>query len=175
MVAGTVLLTSNDAITKWLLTSLHPGDIMAWRGLLSLPIVLLILRSEGARLQSLKPRKPVMTGLRACFALVTSVLVVISFQVLPLADALPRIFVSPLRITALAALIRKEPVGWRRWAATRKGWAGALRDRRSQLRAQSESGCWPQSGRLSAPRCATSPPDRSANRNPGRRSCSGPC
>ena len=34
MVIGTMLLTSNDAITKWLLNTLHPGDVMAWRGLL---------------------------------------------------------------------------------------------------------------------------------------------
>lgn len=126
MVVGTILLTSNDAITKWLLTTLHPGDIMAWRALLSLPIVFLILRTEGAGVSSLKPRAPFMTGLRATFALLTSVLVIVSFQVLPLADALALIFVSPLMITALSAIILKEPVGWRRWTATLAGFAGAL-------------------------------------------------
>lgn len=126
MIVGTILLTSGDAVTKWLLTSLHPGDIMAWRGLLSLPIVMLILRSEGARVRSLKPRLPFMTGLRACLALATSVMVIISFQVLPLADALALIFVSPLMITALSALVLKEHVGWRRWAATLTGFGGAL-------------------------------------------------
>lgn len=126
MVLGTILLTSNDAVTKWLLASLHPGDVMAWRGLLSLPFILIILRLEGAEFRDLKSRAPKRNFLRAVLALATSVLVVVSFQVLPLADALAVIFVSPLMVTALSALILKEPVGWRRWTATLVGFCGAL-------------------------------------------------
>mgnify|MGYP002628921561 CR=1 FL=1 len=126
MVIGTVLLTSNDAITKWLLSTLHPGDVMAWRGLLSLPFILLILRLEGSGLRDLKSNAPARSGLRAMLALATSVLVIVSFQVLPLADALAVIFVSPLMVTALSAIILKEAVGWRRWTATCVGFAGGL-------------------------------------------------
>ena len=126
MVLGTLLLTSNDAISKWLLQTLHPGDVMAWRGLFSLPFIMVILKAEGARFSDLKSRAPARSGLRALLALVTSVLVIVSFQVLPLADALAVIFVSPLMVTALSAIILKEPVGWRRWTATVVGFAGAL-------------------------------------------------
>ncbi len=126
MVLGTILLTSNDAVTKWLLTSLHPGDVMAWRGLLSLPFVFIILKLEGGNLSTLRSRAPKRTLLRAVLALLTSVLVIVSFQVLPLADALAVIFVSPVMVTALSALLLKEPVGWRRWTATAAGFCGAL-------------------------------------------------
>ncbi len=126
MVIGTVLLASNDAVAKWLLATLHPGDVMAWRGLLSLPFILLILKFEGARLRDLKSRAPGLNLLRALLALGCSVLVVVSYQVLPLADALGLIFVSPLMVTALSGLLLKEPIGWRRWTATLAGFAGAL-------------------------------------------------
>lgn len=126
MVVGTVLLTSNDAVTKWLLDALHPGDVMAWRGLLSLPFIFVILHFEGARVRDLKSRAPARNMLRAFLALAVSALVVLSFQALPLADALAVIFVSPLMVTALSALVLKEPVGWRRWAATLVGFIGAL-------------------------------------------------
>ncbi len=126
MVVGTVLLTSNDAITKWLLGSLHPGDVMAWRGLFSLPFVFLILRLEGGSLSSLRSNAPKRNLLRAILALATSVLVILSFQALPLADALAVIFVSPVMTTALSALVLKERVGWRRWIATFTGFLGAM-------------------------------------------------
>lgn len=126
MVVGTMLLTSNDAITKWLLTTLHPGDVMAWRGLLSLPFIFVILKYEGASVSSLKSNAPWQSLLRGLLALATSVFVILSFQVLPLADALALIFVSPLLVTALSAILLHEPVGWRRWTATIVGFLGSL-------------------------------------------------
>lgn len=126
MIIGTMLLTSNDAITKWLLSTLHPGDIMAWRGLLSIPFIFVILRVEGGSVASLKSRAPKRSLVRALLALATSVFVIISFQVLPLADALALIFVSPLLVTALSASMLGEPVGWRRWSATIVGFLGSL-------------------------------------------------
>lgn len=126
MIIGTMLLTSNDAVTKWLLNTLHPGDVMAWRALLSLPFIFMILKYEGAPLSSLKSNAPRKSILRGLLALITSVFVIISFQVLPLADALALIFVSPLLVTALSAVLLHEPVGWRRWSATIVGFLGSL-------------------------------------------------
>jgi drug/metabolite transporter (DMT)-like permease len=126
MVIGTMLLTSNDAITKWLLNTLHPGDVMTWRGLLSLPFIFIILKYEGAAVSSLKSNAPWQSIIRGLLALATSVFVILSFQVLPLADALALIFVSPLLVTALSAIILHEPVGWRRWTATVVGFLGSL-------------------------------------------------
>ena len=126
MVIGTMLLTSNDAITKWLLNTLHPGDVMAWRGMMSLPFIFVILKYEGATVSSLKSNAPWQSFGRGVLALITSVFVVLSFQVLPLADALALIFISPLLVTALSAIMLHEPVGWRRWSATIVGFLGSL-------------------------------------------------
>jgi len=123
---GTMVLTTHDAISKWLLDSLHTGEIIAWRGVLSIPVVLLLVRIEGDRWATLCSRAPGQTILRGILALLTSALVILSFRVLPLADALAIIFSSPVMVTALSAAMLKEPVGWRRWTATFAGFGGAL-------------------------------------------------
>ncbi len=126
MTVGTMVLTTHDAISKLLLDWLHVGEIIAWRGLLSIPVVLLLLRIEGDPISSLKSASPRQTFLRGFFGLAASVLVILSFQVMPLADALAIIFSSPILVTALSAIFLREQVGWRRWAATLAGFAGAL-------------------------------------------------
>jgi drug/metabolite transporter (DMT)-like permease len=126
MTVGTMVLTTHDAISKLLLDWLHVGEIIAWRGLLSIPIVLLLVRLEGDTWRSLKSAAPWQTFLRGLFGLITSFLVILSFKVMPLADALAIIFSSPLMVTALSAIFLKEHVGWRRWTATSAGFAGAV-------------------------------------------------
>lgn len=126
MIVGTMVLTTHDAISKWLLQTLHTGEIIALRGLLSLPVVILLARLEGLGLRDLRSRAPWQTGLRGFLGLLTSALVILSFKVLPLADALAIIFSSPLMVTGLSAIMLKEPVGWRRWTATCTGFAGVL-------------------------------------------------
>jgi drug/metabolite transporter (DMT)-like permease len=126
MTVGTMVLTTHDAISKLLLDWLNVGEIIAWRGLLSIPIVLLLVRLEGDTWRSLKSSAPWQTFLRGFFGLMTSFLVILSFKVMPLADALAIIFSSPLMVTALSAIFLKETVGWRRWTATTAGFAGAV-------------------------------------------------
>lgn len=126
MVVGLLFLTIQDALTKWLVETLHTGEIMAWRGLFALPLVLLLVRLERDRWESLRSRAPRQCALRAVLAFFTAVLVVLSYKVMPLADAMAIIFVSPLLVTALSGVLLREPVGWRRWLAAGAGFAGAL-------------------------------------------------
>lgn len=74
MIVGTMVLTTHDAISKWLLQTLHTGEIIALRGLLSLPVVILLARLEGLGLRDLRSRAPWQTGLRGFLGLLTSAL-----------------------------------------------------------------------------------------------------
>jgi len=125
MMIGGLLLTCQDAISKWLTDDWHAGEIMAYRGLFMLLPVLVWIAWRRDR-SALVPNRPGAVGLRAGFTLVTSLFVVLSFAYLPLADALAIIFVNPLLVTALAPLLLGERVGWRRWSAVGVAFAGVL-------------------------------------------------
>lgn len=130
MIAGGILLTSQDAITKWLTSDYHAGEIMAYRGIVMLLLVAGALswprQGGGNRWPELRARQPGAVAVRSVFAFATSTTVVLSFAFLPLAEALAVIFISPLLLTALSVPLLKEPVGWRRWSAVAVGFAGML-------------------------------------------------
>ena len=125
MLGGTLLLTSQDAITKVLTADYHAGEIMFYRGLFSfLPIVMFVWMEGGVR--CLRSRRPGLNFLRAVLALLTAVMIVTSFAYLPLADTLAMVFASPLIVTAMSGPLLGEAVDWRRWAAVGVGFLGVL-------------------------------------------------
>lgn len=126
MITAGLLMTSQDAISKWLTTEFHPGEVMFYRGLFTfVPIIFIIaVGSGGVRL--LVSRNLKGTLIRAALGGATSIFVVMSFLYLPLADALAIIFVSPILLTALSSPMLGERVGWRRWLAVFVGFTGLL-------------------------------------------------
>ena len=125
MIIGSLLLTSQDAITKWMTSSYHAGEILFYRGIFTfLPIIFLVLWAGDIKL--LKTRSFKSTLLRAVLGSATSVFVVLSFAFLPLATALAIIFLSPILLTALSVPFLGERVGWRRWCAVFVGFCGVL-------------------------------------------------
>jgi len=125
MIVGTFLLTTQDGITKWLTSAHGAGEIVFYRGILSLLMVAVLVQAQGG-IAVVRANRPGVNWLRAGLALLTSVLVVAAFVHMPLADALAIIFLSPLIVTALSALLLGEPVGWRRWSAVAMGFVGML-------------------------------------------------
>lgn len=123
---STLVLTSQDGLTKWLVQYHHAGEVMFYRGLLAMPAAVLLHLALGQKVRRLRSVKPVFTAYRSIMALVCSMFVTLSFFYMPLADALAVIFVSPLILTALSALLLGEAVGWRRWCAVAVGFGGVL-------------------------------------------------
>ena len=125
MIAGVLVLTTQDAISKWLTSSYHVGEIMVYRGVISfLPLLVFIYRDGGVTV--LRSRRPGLNFLRALLALATSLLIVLSFAALPLAETLAIVFASPLILTALSVPLLGETVGLRRWIAVAVGFVGVL-------------------------------------------------
>src|SRR3546814_14220772 len=78
MTAGVLVLTTQDAITKWLTDSYHPGEIMFYRGFFSfLPIFLFATREGG--LSAFRAKRLGPNLIRGLFALITSALNVLAF------------------------------------------------------------------------------------------------
>jgi drug/metabolite transporter (DMT)-like permease len=123
---STLILTSQDGLSKWLLQHHHVGEIMFYRGLVAIPATVALHMALGHRIKLLASKKPGFTAYRSVMALVCSMSVAISFVYLPLADALAIVFMSPLLLTALSAVMLGEQVGWRRWCAVAVGFGGVV-------------------------------------------------
>ncbi len=125
MIAGGVLLTVSDAMTKWLTAGYPVGQIMTIRCVFTLlPIAVFAWHAGGLR--SLRLGNVRLQCLRAGCAVASSFLFVTGLAYLPLADAIAFAFSGPLFVTALAHLMLGEIVGWRRWTAVTVGFVGIL-------------------------------------------------
>jgi drug/metabolite transporter (DMT)-like permease len=82
------------------------------------------LRSGGRAV--LRPDRPVYHLFRAGFLILATYCFFLSLKFLPIADALAIFFVQPLIVVVLSALVLKEKVGPRRWAAVFVGFVGTM-------------------------------------------------
>ena len=125
MLLGTALLTSNDAVLKWLTGGYSVGQIMLCRGIfIGIPLSILVWRAGG--LVSLRPHNPKGHFLRASLVIIGTFLFVTGLRFLPLTEAVAIAFAGPLFITAMAQPLLGEHVGWRRWMAVIAGFIGIL-------------------------------------------------
>jgi len=124
LIAG-VLMSLNNAILKWVTTGYPAGQIIFTRGVfIWLPIGFLIWRTGGLstlRIHRIKPH-----AARAVCLVLSAFMYVTGLRYLPLADVTAISFSTPLFVTALAPLILRETVGWRRWSAVLVGFLGIL-------------------------------------------------
>ena len=125
MVVGSLMISVNDAIIKWLSASYPTGELMFLRGgFMFLPILLLLWREGGLRAARVG-RWPGQMA-RAAAVVGSTVFFIAGLRHLPLADTTAIAFAGPLFVTALAPLMLAERVGWRRWSAVLFGFAGVL-------------------------------------------------
>lgn len=124
MTLGFFSFALGDAMAKLLTSELSALQIVWLRTVgLFVGVCGLILVRGWAVLVSPCPGFQVLRGLAAvgsatCF--------IIAIRYVPLADAVAVTFVAPFIVTALGALLLKEPVGWRRWIAVAVGFVGML-------------------------------------------------
>lgn len=125
MVIASGLLTVNDAMVKWLAQTYSVGQVMSVRGVCVIAIVVLwsTLRRRTSELRVSNWRLQLTRG--ALMSLSTF-LFVTALSLMPIADAIAIAFAGPVIATALAALLLKEAVGWRRWSAIAVGFAGVI-------------------------------------------------
>lgn len=130
--AVTFLMASNVAFillelfSKQLVAEegISPLQILWVRGVLAVLALPLIARQSPATL--VRTSHPWKQGLRSVLLLVAGLGFLFSLMRVPLADAVAIVFVSPLLITAIAAVVLGEAVGQRRWSACCVGFVGAL-------------------------------------------------
>jgi drug/metabolite transporter (DMT)-like permease len=125
MMGSVALLTLNDALIKSLAQTYPAGEVMFFRAAFIMPWIFLLAHHEGG-LHTLRVISFRGQALRGVFVIGGTFLFINALMFLPLADAIAITFTGPIFITALAPLILRETVGWRRWVSVLAGFAGVL-------------------------------------------------
>jgi drug/metabolite transporter (DMT)-like permease len=122
---GSFAFVLNDALVKLVSAELPSGEIIVLRGVLAT----IMLFAGAAAMGAMRPLRQLMTPmmlLRLVAAAGATAFIVLSVRYLPLAIVNCVLQVTPLAVTAGAALVYGEEVGWRRWAAALAGFLGVL-------------------------------------------------
>ena len=125
MCAGVACLSINDALAKTLAEHYTAIQILFIRNLVAFPLAVLIVLRLGGR-SGLHSAKPWAHVLRGFIWLCAATLFFTGLGYLGLAEATALVFIAPVFVTALSAIVLREQVGWRRWSGVLVGFAGVL-------------------------------------------------
>ena len=124
---GAILLfAAMDTLIKLLTADYPVPQLMFVRSLVALLLVGGYTLWRGGGIAAMRTRRPWGHVWRAFAGLISMGCFFYAFRELPLADVYVLSFAGPLFITALAAPLLGEPVGWRRWAAVVVGFGGVV-------------------------------------------------
>jgi len=127
MAFAMLLLPVMDAIAKTLSTQydVTAGQTtfgrFAVQACLFLPVIVAMNGWRG-----LVPNRIAINLLRGALMGTAVMLFFATLKYMPLTDALAVFFLEPFILTVLSALVLRETVGWRRWAACVAGFGGAM-------------------------------------------------
>lgn len=125
MLLGMAAFVVTDALMKLTSSDLPTGQLIFLRGMMAALIVLALVAGSGMLIHL--PRILERTVIaRSLFDLVASFLYLIALFHLPIGNITAINMASPLAITAVAAVLLKADVGWRRWTAIAIGFLGVL-------------------------------------------------
>lgn len=125
MLLAMACFSLGDTAIKLAGRSLPVGEMMLMRGVLASIVIFSIARAMGALVQWRSVFTP-LVGLRTICDAGATICFFSGLVTLPFADAAAIAQFTPLAVTALAAIVLAEPVGWRRWLATSVGLVGVL-------------------------------------------------
>ncbi|MCP5152537.1 MAG: DMT family transporter [Ectothiorhodospiraceae bacterium] len=125
LVASIGLIACSDAIAKAMTASVPVTQIALVQATVMVTGVPLLAR-ERRLLSLVRTRRPWLQLVRSACHLGSGLCFYTAVKYLPLAETIAIIFVGPLLVTVLAALVLREHVGPRRWTACLVGLAGAM-------------------------------------------------
>lgn len=125
MCAAMALFVANDALVKLAAAELTAGQIMALRGAFVVVIMIVAVFFAGHVRDLHRLREPVVL-VRAALEATVAFVFITALARMGLAELTAIFLTAPLIMTAASAIILKEEVGWRRWAAVVVGFFGMV-------------------------------------------------
>jgi drug/metabolite transporter (DMT)-like permease len=125
MLAGISLFSVNDAFGKWLLGTYSVGELLLVRSVVALILIGPFIWQVGIGAFAAAPM-PGLQLLRVGLSALEVAMFFWAVSYLPLADTVTFYLAGPVYVTALSAVVLREPVGWRRAMAVAVGFIGVL-------------------------------------------------
>jgi drug/metabolite transporter (DMT)-like permease len=125
ILTGSAAFVVNDAIVKLLTADLPAGEIIVVRGFMATLMLVACSIAFGA-VRPLAVLATPMMAARLAAAAAATIFIVLSLRYAPLATVNCVLQVTPLLVTAGAAVLYRERVGLPRWIAALTGFAGVL-------------------------------------------------
>lgn len=122
---GLAVFTVQDVIMKQLSGAYPLHEMGVIRSLAALPLLGLMIWAEGGW-RAFVPVHARIVFARAILGFFSYTSWYLAIAALPLGDAATIYYANPIMITALAAPILGEIIGWRRWAAVTVGFIGVV-------------------------------------------------
>ncbi len=125
-IGGAVVLSMNDLAIKALSADYALHQVILLRAFIGMALVLAVAWFSEAGLRQLITRRKGAHLLRVSIVMVSNITFFVGLSVMPLADAVATSFVAPLFVTLMSAVVLREQVGPRRWAAVAVGMLGVV-------------------------------------------------
>lgn len=125
MLGSMAAFAFEDVFLKRAATALHPGQVIAMVGFAGALCFWAVAAAKGQPILS----RRALTGaalIRSLSEAGASMLYITALALIPLSVNAALLQASPLVVTMGAALVLREPVGWRRWSAIVVGFIGVL-------------------------------------------------
>jgi drug/metabolite transporter (DMT)-like permease len=137
MLLSISMFSFGDALGKFMVATYSVGQLLWLRACAALLVLAPMIwrnRAAFARLE-----RPWLQLLRVVLSTLEVAAFFLATVYLPLADVVTYYLACPIFVTALSAIVLREPVGWRRWSAVLIGFCGVL----VALRPSSQTVSWP--------------------------------
>ena len=120
-----VMFAAYDAISKYLARA-YPIPELLWIRYLTHVSLILVLFGRRMGWDLIRTARPVLQVIRAGMLVAVSFFVMAGLRHISLAETTAIIFLAPLLVTALSAIVLKERVDLRQWVAVLLGFIGVL-------------------------------------------------
>src|SRR5450755_749475 len=137
MLLSISMFSFGDAMGKFLVATYSVGQLLMLRACAALLVLLPTMWKQRAEFFHLE--RPWLQLLRVTLSTLEVAAFFLAAVYLPLADVITYYLAGPIFVTALSAIVLREPVGWRRWSAILIGFCGVL----IALRPSSQTVSWP--------------------------------
>ncbi len=137
MLLSIFMFSFGDAMGKFIVATYSVGQLLLLRGCAALIVLSPSIWRHRARFMLLE--RPRLQLLRATLSTLEVAAFFLAAVYLPLADVVTYYLACPIFVTALSAIVLREPVGWRRWSAVLIGFCGVL----IALRPSTQTMSWP--------------------------------